>query len=300
MALLMLEQSNRLLLRGTLSFAFADTGHEHPLTYEYVGRLERYLGVPISRVRADFSVEIARKRNSVGQRWTAAGVPPHRIARAVQLLEPTGVPFLDLCIWKGRFPSARRRFCSEELKHRPIYEQVLLPKMRMGRVLSWQGVRRDESPGRASARWYERGDGPRLWNFRPLVDWTVEGVFDIHKRHGLEPNPLYRLGMGRVGCMPCIHARKAELAEIARRFPAELRRVAEWERLVALVSRRGLSSFFAHDKIPGEHQGSRNIPMPGIQDVALWATTGRGGRQFDLLAQRGEVPICSSLYGLCE
>lgn len=26
-----------------------------------------------------------------------------RIYRALEILKPTGVPFLDLCMWKGRF-----------------------------------------------------------------------------------------------------------------------------------------------------------------------------------------------------
>lgn len=296
-ALLALEQAERAGIEPM--FVFADTGHEHPLTYEFVDHLEHHLGTAVQWVRAEFSQQIARKRNSIGRRWTSAGVPPHRIAQAVALLQPTGIPFLDLCLWKGRFPSARRRFCSEELKWRPIYEQAHLPLMRSGRVLSWQGIRADESLARSQRRRFERADG-RLWAWRPILCWTAADVFALHRRHGLRPNPLYTQGMGRVGCMPCIHARKAEVAEIARRFPAEVERVAEWERLVGAASRRGLSSFFAHDKIPGDHQGRRDIPMPGIKAVAEWARTGRGGRQFDLFLAGPGDDGCSSLYGLCE
>ncbi|SUG39548.1 Uncharacterised protein [Salmonella enterica subsp. arizonae] len=34
--------------------------------------------------------------------------------------------------------------------------------------------------------------------------------------------------------MPCIHARKKELGVIFRRFPEQIQRVAEWERIVAV------------------------------------------------------------------
>ncbi|STV76423.1 PUA domain (predicted RNA-binding domain) [Klebsiella michiganensis] len=50
---------------------FADAGHEHPLTYEYISLLEQNY--------------------------------------------PRGIPFLDLCIWKGRFTTSRARFCTFEL-----------------------------------------------------------------------------------------------------------------------------------------------------------------------------------------
>jgi hypothetical protein len=36
--------------------------------------------------------------------------------------------------------------------------------------------------------------------------------------------------------MPCINTRKDELLEISKRFPEEIKRVAEWERIVALIT----------------------------------------------------------------
>lgn len=276
----------------------ADTGHEHPMTYEYWDTVERHIGLPIRRVKQDFCARIEKKRKFISEQWPKDGVPADRVERALALLHPTGNPFLDLCLLKGRFPSTRARFCTEELKHIPIYEQVQLPLMKTGRLLSWQGVRADESASRAKAKPLEQGDG-RIWHFRPILKWAVDDVFEMHRRHGLEPNPLYKLGFGRVGCMPCIMCRKSELALIASRFPEEVERVREWERLVSETCKRGLSSFFAHDKIPGEHQGQAGIPMPQIDEVVKWAKTSRGGWNYDLEAL---IPpaTCTSIYGLCE
>ena len=36
--------------------------------------------------------------------------------RALAVLHPSGNPFLDLCLWKGRFPSRKAQFCTEHLK----------------------------------------------------------------------------------------------------------------------------------------------------------------------------------------
>lgn len=102
--------------------------------------------------------------------------------------------------------------------------------------------------------------------------------------------------------MPCIHARKDELLEISQRFPDEFERVAEWERLVSEVSKRGSSTFFEADTIPGNSREMENISHDthGIWSVVEWAKTGRGGRQFDLFRSMMSGPACSSIYGLCE
>jgi 3'-phosphoadenosine 5'-phosphosulfate sulfotransferase (PAPS reductase)/FAD synthetase len=291
-----------------IEVVFADTGHEHPLTYEFVRELPTKVmdGLPIRWVKADFSADFARKRAFVEKHWPEHGVPAARVERAIQLLSaPTGIPFLDLCMMKGRFPSTRRRFCSEETKHKPVFDQVQAPILATGRdVWSWQGVRADESESR---RHLPRMDlalthatGAELVNVRPIHRWTVEQVFAMHRRHGVAPNPLYLHGMGRVGCFPCIHCTKDELKQIGMRFPEEIDRVDEWEVLVGEASKRGVSTFFSYDKIPGDHQHDTSAPMPRIRDVVEWSRTGRGGRQFDLLLDETDGVTCSSLYGLCE
>jgi len=289
---------------------FADTGHEHPLTYEYLDYLEEKTG-PIQRVRADFSRQIEGKRQYIAEKWPQNGVPTDRVHRALELLQPTGVPFLDLCMWKGRFPSTKARFCSSELKHEPIHFKVVEPLLEQGdEVVSWQGVRADESKNRAELPAIEEVGGG-LWIYRPILEWTADDAFAIAKKHGVEPNPLYKLGMGRVGCMPCIHCRKDELRNIANRFPEEIKRVAEWEELVAQVSKLGVSSLFAADKTPegrrltNDKVSYEEIAARGgaiqefrIDAIVNWARTGRGGVYLDLFNR--EAPECSSLYGLCE
>lgn len=283
---------------------FADTGHEHPQTYDYMRYLEQATGVPIRWVRADFTEQIARKAEYVREKWPQKGVPDALVQIALSILEkgPTGNPFLDLCIWKGRFPSTKARFCSEELKRNPIIEQVHMPLLDQGKtVWSWQGVRADESPNRANLDELEQVGGG-LWNYRPILKWTAEQCFAMHRKHGIKHNPLYEQGMGRVGCMPCIHARKDELLEIGKRFPEEVARVAEWERIVSAASKRGSSTFFEADTIPGNSRDMAKIrhDTHGILAAVQWSKTGRGGKQFDMLRVQNDGPLCSSIYGLCE
>lgn len=272
---------------------FADTGNEHQATYDYVRYLEKMTGVSIIWVKADFSKQIEQKRQrlfkvirgeSVRGKWSRK-----QAIRALKHTHVTGNPFLDLCIWKGRFPSTKARFCSTELKREVILYKLQFPLIDQGfKIISWQGVRADESLDRSKLPVSDHiGDG--VTNYRPILKWTALDCFDMHFKHGIEPNPLYRQGMGRVGCMPCIHCNKAELRAIAERFPEEIDRIENWERIVGAASRRGSATLFTSDK-----RGH------GIRDVVEWSKTTRGGTHYDLIPLTEDTTACSSIYGLCE
>lgn len=285
-----------------MEVVFADTGHEHAQTYDYVRYLEEALNVPIRWVRADFRMRIANKREFIVKQWAKDGVPQSHIDRALELLVPTGNPFLDLCMLSGRFPSTKARFCTMELKHAPITQKVMAPALRENRIVfSWQGVRRQESLARAKLYDFDLdGDLPGIVNYRPILRWTVEEVFAFHRRHGIKHNPLYEQGMGRVGCMPCIHARKDELREIGTRFPEEIARVAQWEKLVSQTSKQGASTFRTASSYTDQDITLENVEAQGIWQAVEWAKTSRGGKQYDLITSVQEPTQCSSIYGLCE
>lgn len=328
---------------GPLRAIMADTGHEHPATVDYAERLSERTGGPVvEMVRADFSAEIARKRRYVETVWREQGVPEATVERALAALVPSGIPMLDLCLWKGRFPSRKAPFCTEYLKERAVFGACVGPALLDGPVVQWLGVRRNESANRARAPFAQRvrfDDRHDMLLFRPLIHWTAENVFAFARAHGLEPNPLYLQGMGRVGCFPCIHAGKDELAAIGRRFPWAIDRLLEYEAAVMAASKRGIATFFAADKTPEGAALAKRLKRRALADVRRelpdtdpagrdferarqqrlgelcadadwpradavfrWATTGRGGRQFDLLAwtNQDEGLSCASQYGLCE
>lgn len=153
----------------------------------------------------------------------------------------SGNPFLDMSLLHGGFPLGRQRFCTDELKMQLVLDKVLTPRIEAGKeVVQWSGVRADESDKRAGYPMFEedkRCETGQLYNFLPIHQWSAADVFSVYKYFGVKPNPLYKHGMARVGCMPCILVNKEELAEIAARFPEELERVGRWEKQVAKVSR---------------------------------------------------------------
>lgn len=283
--------------------AFADTGNEHEITLEYLDYLEVKTGVKITRLSADLSERVNKRRESLlriaaGEpesvvykgvnaktKWTAANA-----RKAAEFMHPTGNPFLDACLMRGGFPRRMRQYCTQELKVEPLekYQMGLLPEA--GRIESWQGIRADESNKRSSYPDYEWG--PKWAVNRPILRWGVERVFEQHRRHGVRPNPLYSMGMKRVGCMPCINASKQEIAQIARRFPEHIERIAAWEALIKKVARE------KNEAMPFFH--AENSSRRGIHKTVTWAKTTHGGKQYDLLGDAEDVTMCSSEYGLCE
>lgn len=277
---------------------FADTGNEHEATLEYLECLEYLegaLGIRIERLRADFSDRFARRREFILTKWPEHGVPLGKCEQAAALLQPSGNPFLDLCMLKGRFPSRMAQFCTQELKTFPLMEAALWFVDFFGAdVWSWQGVRRDESAKRADAKGLEDLTGG-IYAWRPIAGWTAQETVDFVLSCGVELNPLYKQGMGRVGCMPCINANKAELAEIARRFPEHIERIAEWERLVKAISKRDGASFFSAPT--SDNRGA--LRGDNVESVVRWAQTLRGGKIYNPIYDE-PAPLCASSYGLCE
>lgn len=180
---------------------FLDTGWESLLTYEYLrGELPKALG-PIAWVRGPRQME-------------------------------------ELIRHKGMFPGRRVRFCTQELKIHPI-ARYLRERMDSGQdVVNAVGIRAAESTARAQLPEWEWQDGFDCEVWRPLLRWSEEDVIAIHRRHGLRPNPLYLLGATRVGCWPCIYARKSEIRLVAQTDPVRIVRLRVLEEEVAVAARR--------------------------------------------------------------
>lgn len=222
---------------------------------------------------------------------------------------------IDLAEKKKRFPSSQRRFCTSELKIIPIID-YLLDEVNDDFIVI-QGIRGAESASRAAMnaqcnyfKYYlnpykkDKNGKPKFHTYRrkdilgfcekhatdvlrPIFDWSAQQVIDYILDNGLEPNPLYRMGMKRVGCFPCIMAGLSEIHQIATRFPERITEIAEYENKVG-------SSFLGPDKIPSKYYKGA---YPLIEDVVKYANNKYDeGRLFD----NNEATSCMSYYGLCE
>jgi 3'-phosphoadenosine 5'-phosphosulfate sulfotransferase (PAPS reductase)/FAD synthetase len=100
-------------------------------------------------------------------------------------------------------------------------------------IINAVGIRAAESPSRAQMSEWEWQEGFDCEVWRPVLRWTMQDVVAIHARHGLKPNPLYLMGATRVGCWPCIYARKSEIRLIAE---TDLQRITRLRVLESDVS----------------------------------------------------------------
>lgn len=246
---------------------FCDTGWEHPITYEFVHELDAKLGLNVEWLKSE--------------------------------KYPDG--FEQMCVARKMVPGMRSRFCTEELKIFPLHRWI---EAQEDDVTLYQGVRAQESLARSKMprRVFENAAGG-YWIERPLFDWTHEQVFEIHKRHGIEPNPLYKLGMTRVGCAPCIMVNKRELRQWALRFPEIREKVEKLEAALAEVNPDG--GFFRVDYIPSRFMQTRGMTtkdgrrmrVPTAGEVFDYVTE-IDRQQLNLI---DEPPAqCLSVYNLCE
>jgi len=268
---------------------FCDTGWEHELTYEHINEVTQKMGVKLVTVKS-------KKYDG----------------------------FLDLAKKKGRFPSTKARFCTEQLKSIPMIDYVLQQECHL---IIIQGIRADESKNRSKMsehctyfKYYYtpygvdkqgkdkyqsyRKKDVLAWRqkfaddiIRPVFKWTGQEVISYIIDNGFKPNPLYYQGFSRVGCFPCIMCRKSEIKQIAEKHPAYL------ERLTTAEAETG-RSFFPPDYIPKRFQQGRDVngkSFPLLQNVVDYVTD--DPNQLEMFEEEKNDTTdrrCMSFYAICE
>jgi phosphoadenosine phosphosulfate reductase len=82
--------------------------------------------------------------------------------------------------------------------------KVVPLKAALSRYGGWvTGIRRDQTPERASARLIGWDARFGLEKVNPLAAWTSEQVWDQLKLGGVPVNPLHAQGYASIGCAPC-------------------------------------------------------------------------------------------------
>lgn len=240
---------------------FVDTSWEQKITYDYLrGELQRAIG-PIQWVKA-----------------------------------PLGM--VELILKKGMFPSHTIRFCTQELKVKPMI-QYFSDRLDEGTdCINAVGIRAGESRARSLLTEWEWNPGFDVETWRPLLEWTEDDVIEMIKRHNVPPNPLYLMGASRVGCWPCIFARKNEVRFVAEKDPGRIDLIEKLEEEVRKAAElRKMQKGEALTRIPTFFQakGGDGACLP-IRKVVEWSKTKRGGKEFVEIAQAPEGCV---RWGLC-
>ncbi len=273
---------------------FFDTGWEHKSTYEYLNDyLPSKIG-PIEQLSSEPELKSTEHES---------------LARKYEQRLGFRSPMVRWTIHKGMFPSRMSRWCTEKLKVHTArdYLQGLDDE-----PISVVGIRAEESKARSKMpewEWFKAGDC-EIW--RPLLKWTTEDVIAIHRRHNVSPNPMY-LGNNpaeRVGCYPCIFARKDEIRRIAANDPQRIDLLSDFEKDIHQIRAQKAQSKGEDLRTPtgwfqspiGEINpatGKRSGLCWPINRVVEWARTKHGGRQFELFdALPGEQGCVR--WGMCD
>lgn len=259
---------------------FADTGHEHPVTVNYVKNLHAMAGGPqVVIVRPDFSKAMRLRRHhriSALRKITVGSQEYIAKLQSARKLRPTGNSFLDMMLWKNAVPTGKLQFCTEHLKMWPI--KFYLDEHYPGTpVEMYRGLRGAESKERMAKQPFSYHSFFDCPDILPLLYESEQFIFSFLESKGVPPNPLYGLGNDRVGCFPCIHANKQQLSTLPD---------WAWERLEWYQSTLGIPWF--HDR--------------SIAQVRDWCKTSWGGKQFDMFksADKEDAPSCMSGWIACE
>lgn len=131
-------------------------------------------------------------------------------------------------------PDLRTRWCSAHLKI--DVAQIAInndPRFAKATVLEITGERRQESIKRAHYATVERHKSTtkkrRVDQWRAILDWPEEKVWEIIERWRIRPHPAYYLGFGRVSCLPCIFSNPDQWASVQALDPALFSRILGYE-----------------------------------------------------------------------
>ncbi|MBP5937924.1 phosphoadenosine phosphosulfate reductase family protein [Streptomyces acidiscabies] len=166
-----------------MEYFFCDTGAELPETYEYLNRLEAALGKPIERLNADRDFD----------HWME--------------------------VYQGTLPSPQMRWCTKNLKIKPLEEWVGDDK-----VISYVAIRADENRlGYVSTK-------PNIDAVFPFREDGVDkdGVMRILDEAGIGL-PGYYEWRTRSGCYFCFFQRKHEWVGLKERHPDLYDKAVEYE-----------------------------------------------------------------------
>lgn len=173
-----------------IEYFFTDTGKELPEVYEFLGRLEGFLGKPILRLNPDRDFDFWLKE------------------------------------YNNFLPSPQTRWCTRQLKIKP-FESWLRPALASGeRINSYVAIRSDEDYREG----YISGQESLKIHLPFRVDGIDKaGVSEILDAAGLGLPDYYRW-RSRSGCTFCFYQQKIEWARLLEEHPEAFEEAKRYEK----------------------------------------------------------------------
>ena len=100
-------------------------------------------------------------------------------------------------------PSDNHRWCCSVMKTAPLYRMLKVEGNKQAHVLTFDGVRAEESVRRENYQRLGKGKHTFIYNAHPIIGWNSIEIFLYVFERDLPINPAYRNGKARVGCLIC-------------------------------------------------------------------------------------------------
>lgn len=219
---------------------FCDTDWEDDITYNHIQEISHKVDKPIITLKHQPYPISKEEREQIRNIFGKDNI------------------FAEMIIYKSRFPSTKARFCTEELKAKPMIDYILSLDYD---VIVIQGVRADESQARRNMKanddyfrfYFEpykiNKKGQKIFHtyrkedvfsraenystdvLRPIINQTAMQVFDTIYSIGFNPNGSYKMGMSRVGCFPCVMCQQGEIKKVGEIRPLRIIQIKSLESL---------------------------------------------------------------------
>tara|TARA_B100000780_G_C21122099_1_gene454607 strand:- start:1528 stop:2370 length:843 start_codon:yes stop_codon:yes gene_type:complete len=176
-----------------LEYFFTDTGKELPEVYEFLGRLEGFIGKPILRLNPDRDFDFWLKQ------------------------------------YNNFLPSPQTRWCTRQMKLRP-FELWIKPELEAGKkVFSYVAIRSDEEFREGYKG--NHANMKTLLPFKEAgID--KQGVMEILESSGLGL-PKYYDWRSRSGCTFCFYQQKIEWVRLKEQHPEAFEEAKSYEKTAA-------------------------------------------------------------------
>ena len=239
-----------------LEYFFTDTGKELPEVYDFLDRLEGFLGKPIARLNPDRDFDF----------W----------------LQEYG----------NFLPSPRTRWCTRQLKLRPL-EQWLRADLEAGQVVhSYVAIRADE-PSREG---YQSTHENMLVHL-PLREAGIDrrGVIELLESAGVG-EPAYYQWRSRSGCTFCFFQQKIEWVRLMREHPSAFEDASKYEKTA-----QANGSPFTWSQGESLEELARPTRVHAIElDFDKRQARFRAKRPRNPLANKESEPSIDDIFGLDE
>ena len=204
-----------------------------------------------------YRMKFPAKSSDLSRRWCSAYLKIMVAGSVISNLDQLG-ELEKLGGKRHKFPAKsgthQGRWCSGNLKA-AVQDSVTANVQEIRRdkkILIVSGERRGESAGRSKYNEIEihRTNAEakshrtvHLW--RPVIDYSEKDVWEVLKRHKVNPHPCYRIGWNRCSCAMCIFSTPPLFAGIIELFPDEYAALRKDEQILGftLDNKKNLDEF---------------------------------------------------------